>query len=89
MNLKVSAVSPKTSGPRANRRTKYAAVNASRVLPAAIAKDVAMEPYVPALTKKAPAKTAGQTQDPKSRHAASDMPEGAQIAVALGLTDAK
>src|ERR1700746_1275608 len=48
-----------------------------------------MDPYVVTLTKKAPARTAGQTQDPKSRQAASDIPEGAQTAVALGLPFAK
>jgi hypothetical protein len=39
---------------------------------------------VVALTRKAPAQIAGQIQEPKSRQAANDMPDGAQIALELG-----
>jgi hypothetical protein len=55
----------------------------------AIPIDVAIEPAVVTLTRKAPAKMAGQTQDPKSRQAADDIPVGAHMAVALGLIVAK
>jgi hypothetical protein len=88
-NLKVSEVRSKTSKPRANRRTRYAVIRASAVLPMPIPKDVATDPKVATLTKKALRKIAGQSKDPKSRQAASAIPDGAQIAVALGWTVAK
>src|SRR5215469_1976736 len=88
-NRNVSLVRLKASTPLANRLTRYAPLSASAVLPRAMARDVRMEQFVVTLTRKAPAKTAGQILGPNQRQAASDRPEGTQIAVALGETDAK
>ena len=45
-------------------------------------------PAVVALAAKAPTRIAGQTRKPPSSTAASAMPLGAQIGLALGLTEA-
>jgi len=58
------------------------------VLPAAIPIDVATEPAVVRLARKAPANIAGHTRTPKIRYAARAMPVGGQTAVALGFTNA-
>jgi len=53
------------------------------VLPAATPSDVATDPAVVTLTRKAPTATAGHTRGPKRRNAASAIPVGGHTAVAL------
>ena len=60
-SLNASRARSHARAPRANRFTRYAPSNASRVLPAAIAAEVATEPAVVMLTRKAPARIAGHT----------------------------
>ena len=61
---------------------------ASRVLPMAIASEVASEPAVVTFAIRAPAHTAGNTRWPNSSTMARANPVGGQTAVALGLYDA-
>ena len=75
-------------GPLANRLTRYAATTPSSVFPAAMPIEVASDPAVVRLTKKAPTKTAGQTRTPSSRNAARAIPVGGQTVVALTCTNA-
>ncbi len=63
-------------------------VKASSVLPNAMTTDVVRVPAVVALAAKAPMKIAGQRRGPPSRTAASAMPLGGQIGLALGLAGA-
>src|SRR5438132_1270683 len=48
--------------------------------------EVASDPYVVRLARRAPRKIAGHTSIPRTRKAASAMPAGGQIALALGCT---
>ena len=58
------------------------------VLPAAMAREVTVEPKVVALARNAPTATAAQTRFPHSRNAASAKPLGGQIGLALGCSEA-
>jgi hypothetical protein len=69
--------------PPANRFTRTAPSTASSVLPSAMASDVATEPAVLILMRKAPTKITGQRPTPLIRKAASAMPAGGQTGVAL------
>jgi len=60
-SLKTSRARSQARCPRANRLTRYAPRRPSSVLPAAMTADVATEPAVVMLTRKAPTKMAGQT----------------------------
>ena len=51
--------------------------------------EVATEPAVVTLTRKAPAATAGHMRTPRMSSAARAMPVGGQTAVALAWTEAK
>ena len=62
--------------------------SASIVLPSAIKADVANVPAVVALAANAPTRIAGHIRRPPNSTAASAMPVGGQIGLALGLTEA-
>ena len=68
--------------------TSDAVSTASRVLPMAIAKEVAIDPNVIASARNAPPAMAGQTRFPHSRQDASANPLGGQIGLALGCREA-
>jgi hypothetical protein len=68
--------------------TSDAVTTPSRVFPMAIAMEVAIDPNVIALARKAPLAMAGQTRFPHSRQDASASPLGGQIGLALGCSDA-
>src|SRR5262245_18869750 len=68
--------------------TSHAVTTASRVLPSAMALEVAIDPKVVAFAMSAPAPKAGQARLPQSRHAASASPLGGQTGLALGWSDA-
>jgi hypothetical protein len=51
--------------------------------------DVRTDPAVVTLTRNAPAKIAGQMENPKSRKSATAMPAGAHTGDALTFTEAK
>ncbi len=78
----------KVSRPPAQCRISRPPTTASSVLPTAISAEVSKVPAVVALAAKAAATIAGQTRKPPSSTAASAMPLGAQIGLALGLTEA-
>src|ERR1043166_5191785 len=61
-NLKMFRARSKTSRPLANRLTSQAPSAASKVLPAAMPSDVAVEPWVVMLTRTAPKKQRRQSQ---------------------------
>ncbi len=71
------------------RRISACAINASAVLPPAMISDGSTAPVVVRLTRKAPARTPGQSQGPASQHAAIARPDGGQIADALVWTKAR
>ena len=78
----------KVSTPRDQWMIRYPPTTASSVLPAAISAEVASVPAVVALAAKAPIRIAGQMRSPHKRMAASAIPVGGQIGLALGLTEA-
>jgi hypothetical protein len=82
-NAKMSCARSKANRPWAKRLTSQAPKSPSRVLPAATPSDVATDPAVVTLTRKAPTATAGHTRGPKRRNAASAIPVGGHTAVAL------
>src|SRR5262249_2916378 len=85
----VSATREKSGRPPVARATRYAPTTPSRVLPAAIPREVPREPAVVMLTRKAPTKIAGQIRYPRSTKAANVIPVGAHTAVALGWRKAR
>jgi hypothetical protein len=87
-NFATCAGVPKVLAPPDQRPIRKPPTTASSVLPAAMTAEVSSVPAVVALAAKAPAKIAGQTRKPPSKTAASAMPVGAQIGLALGLTEA-
>jgi len=62
--------------------------SASRVLPAAIPRDDAIDPAVVTFTRNAPREIAGHMWLPYRRSAASAIPVGGHTAVALACTKA-
>jgi hypothetical protein len=88
-NRKMSRGRSNTCAPPAKRVTRRAPTTASRVLPKAIASEVAMEPAVVTLMTNAPMKMTGQSRGPRSSRAASAMPAGGQTGVALACREAK
>jgi hypothetical protein len=83
---KMSRARSKARAPFAKRSTRYPAESASRVFPTAIPSEVATDPAVVTLTRKAPARTAGHTRAPKSSAAAIAIPVGGQTGLALAWT---
>jgi len=75
--------------PPAKRFTSEAPTTASSVLPAAMPSDVATDPAVVRLARKAPSSTAGEARSPRISSAASAIPAGGQTAVALAWTKAR
>jgi hypothetical protein len=82
-NLKTSCALSKARSPLASRRTSHAPTTPSSVFPVAMPKEVKAEPAVVMFTRKALARTPGQTRRPKTRKAASAMPVGGHTGVAL------
>jgi hypothetical protein len=87
-NLKTFRIRSNASRPAANRMTREAPAIASRVFPAAMPSEVATDPAVVTLTRKAPRRMAGHARTPRRMRAASAIPVGGQTAVALGWTRA-
>jgi hypothetical protein len=61
----------------------------SRVFPTAMLADVSIDPAVVTLTRKAPAKMAGQMENPRIRKRATAIPAGSHTGEALTCTEAK
>jgi len=59
------------------------------MLPTPRPSEVATEPAVVRLTRKAPARIAGHTRRPSTKNAAMAIPVGGQTAVALTWTNAR
>ena len=76
------------SAPPDRLRMSQAVMAASRVLPAAIAADVAMLPKVVTLARNAPTAIAGHTRAPCNKRAAGASPLGGHTGLALGCRDA-
>src|SRR6185295_5835266 len=78
-----SAGRSKARAPLAKRFTSQAPQRPSRVLPIAMPTEVQTDPAVVTLTRKAPARMAGQVRRPKSRKATRLIPVGGHPVVAL------
>ena len=78
----------KVSRPPDQRSIRKPPTTASSVLPSAMTAEVSSVPAVVALAAKAPIKIAGHMRRPPSSTAASAMPVGGQIGLALGLIEA-
>jgi hypothetical protein len=89
VNFPISGRLSKVCMPLANFFTQYTPTIPSKVFPVAIPNEVIRVPEVVMLTKNAPKKIAGITRYPNRSNVAKAIPVGAQIAVALGFTDAK
>jgi hypothetical protein len=74
--------------PPDQRLISQAPARLSNVLPSEIAADVATDPAVVALARKAASRMAGQTREPRNKTAASARPVAGQIGVAFGLIEA-
>ncbi len=71
--------------PLAKRLTRYTPRTASRVLPAAMARELGTVPAVSRLVRKAPARMAGQYRNPNTSKAENAIPLGAHTVEMLGL----